>query len=100
MPNNRHFIAPQAPTTEAILILGENANTEDTMKQMRNITVSEIKINDLVLIGQDTVITVEALGKDGKHIQVAGIDPEGRQTMATAPGHMIALLILRTSELN
>jgi len=70
------------------------------MKMIRNITIAEVEVNDLILIGDDMVIDVELLGRDGKKIQVAGVDPDGRDTMATAPGHMVVLLMVRPSELN
>ena len=70
------------------------------MKTIRNITVEEVEVNDLVLIGDDMVIDVEMLGRDGKYFQLAGVDPDGRQTMATAPGHMTVLLMVRPSEFN
>jgi hypothetical protein len=69
------------------------------MKHIRNITVADVEVNDLILIG-DMVIDVEMLGRNGKYFQLAGVDPDGRDAMATAPGHMNVLLMVRPSELN
>ena len=77
-----------------------NATREDSMKHIRNITVAEVQIDDLILVGEDTALNVEMLGRDGKKIQIAGVDPDGRDTMVTAPGHMVVLLVVRPSELN
>lgn len=70
------------------------------MKMIRSITVEEVEVNDLILIGEDMIIDVELLGRDGKYFQLAGVDPDGRDTMATAPGQMNVTLIVRPSELN
>jgi len=70
------------------------------MKLIRNITVAEVEVDDLILVGEDKPIDIEMLGRDGKNFQLAGIDPDGRDTMVTAPGHMVVLLLVRPSELN
>jgi len=73
---------------------------ENTMKHIRNITIEEVEVNDMILIGEDMIIDVELLGRDGKKFQVAGVDLDGRDMMVTAAGHMVVLLIARPSELN
>lgn len=70
------------------------------MKHIRNITIEEVEVNDLILVDEDMIIDVELLGRNGEAFQVAGVDPDGRDTMVTAPGYMVVLLMVRPSEIN
>lgn len=65
---------------------------------MKNITVSEIKVDDLVIFPNGQTILVEALGKDGSMIQVAGVYRDAEQqivrdVMATAPPTLTVLIV-------